>query len=147
MQTKDKKKRRSRRNSEGLTCTEESPETRCCRYPLKVDFEAFGWDWIIAPKSYEANYCAGECQHMFMPKYPHTQLVRYSNTTVAGPCCAPLKTSRISMLYFDNDLNIIFGYLPDMVVDRCGCAQFDSSNGHYFLLTTPCPLSLYFNEL
>ncbi|KAI5711990.1 hypothetical protein M8J76_006081 [Diaphorina citri] len=122
MQTKDKKKRRSRRNSEGLTCTEESPETRCCRYPLKVDFEAFGWDWIIAPKSYEANYCAGECQHMFMPKYPHTQLVRYSNTTVAGPCCAPLKTSRISMLYFDNDLNIIFGYLPDMVVDRCGCA-------------------------
>lgn len=102
----------------GLTCAEDSTEPRCCRYPLKVDFEAFGWDWIIAPKSYEANFCSGECQHMFLPKYAHTQLVRYTNITMGGPCCAPRKMSHISMLYFDNDLNIIFGYLPNMVVDR-----------------------------
>ncbi|XP_030366234.1 growth/differentiation factor 11 isoform X3 [Strigops habroptila] len=42
--------KRSRRNL-GLDCDEHSTESRCCRYPLTVDFEAFGWDWIIAPKS------------------------------------------------------------------------------------------------
>lgn len=119
--TRKAKKRRTRRMI-GLTCAEDSTEPRCCRYPLKVDFEAFGWDWIIAPKSYEANFCSGECQHMFLPKYAHTQLVRYTNITMGGPCCAPRKMSHISMLYFDNDLNIIFGYLPNMVVDQCGCA-------------------------
>ncbi|XP_061471441.1 growth/differentiation factor 11 isoform X2 [Rhineura floridana] len=41
--------KRSRRNL-GLDCDEHSTESRCCRYPLTVDFEAFGWDWIIAPK-------------------------------------------------------------------------------------------------
>lgn len=34
----------------GLNCDESSQETRCCRYKLTVDFEKFGWDWIIAPK-------------------------------------------------------------------------------------------------
>ena len=34
----------------GLNCDEASQETRCCRYKLTVDFEKFGWDWIIAPK-------------------------------------------------------------------------------------------------
>ncbi|KAF7658149.1 hypothetical protein LDENG_00016760 [Lucifuga dentata] len=51
--------KRTRRHS-GLDCDENSPESRCCRYPLTVDFEGFGWDWIIAPKRYKANYCSGE---------------------------------------------------------------------------------------
>ena len=173
----------------GLNCEESSPEVRCCRYPLTVDFEAFGWDWIIAPKRYEANYCAGECPYVFMQKYPHTHLVQqassppsvvsgsssgygssssgsssisssssisnsgsgimngYGNNglssngigagigsgnslngntftpgvTPAGPCCTPRKMSSISMLYFDENRNIVYGILPGMVVDRCGC--------------------------
>ncbi|KAL4617982.1 myostatin-like [Arapaima gigas] len=51
--------KRLRRDS-GLDCDENSPESRCCRYPLTVDFEDFGWDWIIAPKRYKANYCSGD---------------------------------------------------------------------------------------
>lgn len=34
----------------GLNCDEATQETRCCRYKLTVDFEKFGWEWIIAPK-------------------------------------------------------------------------------------------------
>ncbi|KFV72482.1 Growth/differentiation factor 11, partial [Struthio camelus australis] len=70
--------KRSRRNL-GLDCDEHSTESRCCRYPLTVDFEAFGWDWIIAPKRYKANYCSGQCEYMFMQKYPHTHLVQQAN--------------------------------------------------------------------
>ncbi|XP_054164627.1 growth/differentiation factor 8-like [Oppia nitens] len=112
-----------RRRMAGLNCEENSHEVRCCRYPLTVDFEEFGWDWIIAPKRYEANYCSGECPYVFLQKYPHTHLVQQANPSgSAGPCCSPRKMSAISMLYFDDNYNIIYGMLPGMVVDRCGCS-------------------------
>lgn len=130
--TEDGRRSRSKRNVLGLDCHENSKEQLCCRYPLTVDFEAFGWDWIIAPKRYEANYCSGECPMVFLQRYPHTHLAqmvnqmdKFNKTTAypgTGPCCAPRKLSAISMLYFDQDYNIIYGVLPGMVVDRCGCS-------------------------
>ncbi|XP_077473596.1 growth/differentiation factor 8 isoform X1 [Stigmatopora argus] len=114
--------RRARRDS-GLDCDERSPESRCCRYPLTVDFEDFGWDWIIAPKRYKANYCSGECEYMHLQKYPHTHLVNKANPRGnAGPCCTPTKMSPINMLYFNRKEQIIYGKIPSMVVDRCGCS-------------------------
>lgn len=124
--TEDSRRSRAKRNVLGKDCDENSKEQLCCRYPLTVDFEDFGWDWIIAPKKYEANYCSGECPMVFLQKYPHTHLAQLTNKSGAypgtGPCCAPRKLSAISMLYFDQDLNIIYGLLPGMVVDRCGCS-------------------------
>ncbi|XP_028291732.1 growth/differentiation factor 8 [Gouania willdenowi] len=114
--------RRGRRDL-GLDCDENSPESRCCRYPLTVDFEEFGWDWIIAPKRYKANYCSGECEYMHLQKYPHTHLVNKANPRgSAGPCCTPTKMSPINMLYFNRKEQIIYGKIPSMVVDRCGCS-------------------------
>lgn len=114
--------KRARRDS-GLDCDENSPESRCCRYPLTVDFEAFGWDWIIAPKRYKANYCSGECEYMHLQKYPHTHLVNKANPRgTAGPCCTPTKMSPINMLYFNDKEQIVYGKITDMVVDRCGCS-------------------------
>uniref|UniRef100_A0A3B5MMA4 Growth/differentiation factor 8 n=2 Tax=Xiphophorus couchianus TaxID=32473 RepID=A0A3B5MMA4_9TELE len=113
--------KRSRRDS-GLDCDEESSETRCCRYPLTVDFEEFGWDWIIAPKRYRANYCSGECEFLHLQQYPHAHLVNKANPRgSAGPCCTPTKMSPINMLYFNRKEQIIYGKIPSMVVDNCGC--------------------------
>ncbi|XP_041835050.1 growth/differentiation factor 8-like isoform X2 [Melanotaenia boesemani] len=114
--------KRFRRDS-GLNCDEESVETRCCRYPLIVDFEEFGWDWIIAPKRYRANYCSGECEFMHLQQYPHAHLVNKANPRgTAGPCCTPTKMSPINMLYFNRKEQIIYGTIPSMVVDHCGCS-------------------------
>ncbi|RVE75093.1 hypothetical protein OJAV_G00013350 [Oryzias javanicus] len=114
--------KRSRRDS-ALNCDEESAETRCCRYPLNVDFEEFGWDWIIAPKRYRANYCSGECESMHLQQYPHAHLVNKANPRgSAGPCCTPTKMSPINMLYFNRKEQIIYGKIPSMVVDQCGCS-------------------------
>ncbi|XP_054637017.1 growth/differentiation factor 8-like isoform X4 [Dunckerocampus dactyliophorus] len=114
--------KRSRRDS-GLNCNEESAETRCCRYPLTVDFEEFGWDWIIAPKRYRANYCSGECEFLHLQQYPHAHLVNKANPRgTAGPCCTPTKMSPINMLYFNRKEQIIYGKIPSMVVDHCGCS-------------------------
>ncbi|XP_073989818.1 growth/differentiation factor myoglianin isoform X2 [Rhodnius prolixus] len=118
----DSRKHRTKRTI-SLNCAENANETRCCRYPLTVDFEEFGWDWIIAPKKYEANYCSGECPLVWFQKYAHTHVVQLASPPGSdGPCCAPRKMSSISMLYFDQEFNIIYGLLPGMVVDRCGCS-------------------------
>ena len=140
----DNRKHRTKRTI-GLNCKDSSNETRCCRYPLTVDFMEFGWDWIIAPTKYEANYCAGqytttndkrqqnkikynnkfffagECPPVFLPLYPHTHVSQLANAAGNGPCCAPRKLSELEMLYFDNNMNIVFGRIPAMIVDRCGC--------------------------
>lgn len=61
---------------------------------------------------------------VFMQQYAHTHLAQMSakpSRAKSGPCCAPRKLSAISMLYFDASMNIMFGTLPAMVVDRCGC--------------------------
>ncbi|KAJ8680283.1 hypothetical protein QAD02_016070 [Eretmocerus hayati] len=124
VQTQDLESRRTRvKRNVGLNCDENSHETRCCRYKLTVDFEKFGWDWIIAPKKYDANYCSGDCPMAFLPAYPNTHIVSLAeppNNT--GPCCAPRKLSEITMLYFDNEYQIVFSRLPGMVVERCGCS-------------------------
>ena len=120
--TTDGRRARTKRTI-GLNCQENSKETRCCRYPLTVDFEEFGWDWVIAPKKYEANFCSGDCPNVFLPKHPHTHIVQLANPKGStGPCCAPRKLSSISMLYFDDQSNIIYGLLPGMVVELCGCS-------------------------
>ncbi|MEQ2224853.1 Growth/differentiation factor 8 [Ilyodon furcidens] len=114
--------KRARRNS-GLDCDENSPDTHCCRYPLTVNFEDFGFHWIIAPKRYRANYCSGECEYMLLQKYPHTHLVINANPRgYVGPCCTPTKMSAINILYFNHEEQIIYGTIPSMVVDRCGCS-------------------------
>lgn len=120
-----------------LTCDDKTDEVRCCRYPLTIDFVEFGWEWVIAPKRYEANYCAGECSLFTMTgAFPHTHLLRQTAAgggnrkggndkllgSQRGGCCSPRKMSPISMLYLDNNLNVIYGVLPNMVVDQCDCS-------------------------
>ncbi|XP_072383265.1 growth/differentiation factor 8 [Diabrotica undecimpunctata] len=113
-------KHRVRRNI-GLNCDDESNETICCRYPLMVDFEAIGLDFIIAPKRYDAYMCSGECPYVTLQRYAHTHLKQIAKPVSLPPCCTPRKLGSISMLYFDQHLNVVYGSLPGMVVERCGC--------------------------
>ncbi|XP_056639911.1 growth/differentiation factor 8 isoform X1 [Diorhabda sublineata] len=109
------------RRSMGLNCDDDSNETICCRYPLMVDFEAIGLDFIIAPKRYDAYMCSGECPYVTLQKFPHTHLKQITKPVSTPPCCTPRKLGSISMLYFDQHLNVMYGSLPGMVVERCGC--------------------------
>uniref|UniRef100_A0A1Q3FPU8 Putative transforming growth factor beta bone morphoproteintic protein n=1 Tax=Culex tarsalis TaxID=7177 RepID=A0A1Q3FPU8_CULTA len=116
---RDAPKKRIKRNL-SLDCEENDNETRCCRYPLTVDFEKFGWDWIIAPKRYEASYCAGECMLSFLPKYEHTHVMQLSTSAI--PCCSPKKMSPIKLLYFDLSYRVIYSTIPNMIVEKCSCS-------------------------
>lgn len=115
---RDQRKKRTKRSS--LRCAKGSAESRCCRHELTVDFDKFGWDWIIAPKKYDANYCAGECKIAFMQQYAHTHVMQLS--TAANPCCSPRKMTPMQLLYFDTQLNIVLGTIPNMIVEECFCS-------------------------
>ncbi|XP_047424214.1 bone morphogenetic protein 6 isoform X3 [Mugil cephalus] len=104
-------------------------KTACRRHELYVSFRELGWqDWIIAPEGYPANYCDGECSfplnaHMNATNHAIVQtLVHLMNPeNVPKPCCAPTKLHAISVLYFDDNSNVILKKYKNMVVRACGC--------------------------
>ncbi|TRY79012.1 hypothetical protein DNTS_022217, partial [Danionella cerebrum] len=101
----------------------------CRKHELFVSFRELGWqDWIIAPEGYAANYCDGECSfplnaHMNATNHAIVQtLVHLMNPeNVPKPCCAPTKLHAISVLYYDDNSNVILKKYKNMVVRACGC--------------------------
>ncbi|KAH1000091.1 hypothetical protein HUJ04_000021 [Dendroctonus ponderosae] len=102
---------------------------QCCKQRFYVSFKALGWeDWVIAPQGYFANYCRGDCgQHRTPDTFVtyHTHVIEEVRKTqhLSGmtPCCAPLKFSTMSLIYYGPESTIIKRDLPKMVVEECGC--------------------------
>uniref|UniRef100_A0A8C4QGJ6 Growth differentiation factor 10 n=1 Tax=Eptatretus burgeri TaxID=7764 RepID=A0A8C4QGJ6_EPTBU len=102
----------------------------CARRPLRVDFADIGWnEWIISPDAFDAYYCAGVCQ------FPMSKEVRPSNHAtlqsivraigimrhVPEPCCVPEVMSAISLLFLDENHNVVLKLYPNIVVESCAC--------------------------
>ncbi|XP_062330778.1 growth/differentiation factor 10b [Osmerus eperlanus] len=102
----------------------------CSRRYLRVDFADIGWsEWVLAPKAFDAFYCAGTCG------FPIPKVVRPSNHAtiqsivravgivpgVPEPCCVPDKMSPLSVLFLDPDKNMVLKVYPGMSVDTCAC--------------------------
>ncbi|XP_062054595.1 bone morphogenetic protein 3 [Lepus europaeus] len=102
----------------------------CARRYLKVDFADIGWsEWIISPKSFDAYYCSGACQFP-MPKSlkPSNHATIQSIVRAVGvvpgipePCCVPEKMSSLSILFFDENKNVVLKVYPNMTVESCAC--------------------------
>lgn len=115
----------------GLEC--DGRTNLCCRQQFYIDFRLIGWnDWIIAPSGYFGNYCEGSCP-AYLAGVPgsassfHTAVVnqyrmRGLNPGTVNSCCIPTKLSTMSMLYFDDEYNIVKRDVPNMIVEECGCA-------------------------
>ncbi|KAM4626792.1 inhibin beta B chain [Discoglossus pictus] len=115
----------------GLEC--DGRTNLCCRKQFYIDFRFIGWnDWIIAPSGYYGNYCEGSCP-AYLAGVPgsassfHTAVVnqyrmRGLNPGTVNSCCIPTKLSTMSMLYFDDEYNIVKRDVPNMIVEECGCA-------------------------
>ncbi|KAG5669682.1 hypothetical protein PVAND_017565 [Polypedilum vanderplanki] len=120
--------RRTRRRA--IDCSN-AGRSQCCKQRFYVSFKTLGWDdWIIAPPGYYANYCRGDCGNgihrtpdTLLTYYSHVfhEVRKYSKLNGNQLCCAPLKYSSMSLIYFGPDGKIIKRDLPKMVVDECGC--------------------------
>ncbi|XP_028166770.1 inhibin beta chain-like [Ostrinia furnacalis] len=105
------------RRRRALNC-DATTRGRCCRETFYVSFRDLGWDdWIVAPEGYYANYCRGACGPFL--NY-HSQVVEAARLERAA-CCAPVRFSALSLIYFGADSNIIKRDLPEMVVEECDC--------------------------
>ncbi|KAM3591721.1 uncharacterized protein V6R79_006380 [Siganus canaliculatus] len=103
----------------------------CQRIPLFVDFEEIGWSgWIISPRGYNAYHCKGSCpfplggnlratNHATVRSIMHA--LKLSVDEVGAPCCVPDKLQSISLLYFDDEENVVLKQYDDMVALSCGC--------------------------
>ena len=85
-------------------------------------------EWIIAPEGYSAYYCEGVCSfplnvHMNATNHAIVQTLVHlmSPQMVPQPSCAPTKLSGISVLFFDDNSNVILKKYKNMVVKACGC--------------------------
>ncbi|KAG7512903.1 growth/differentiation factor 10-like [Solea senegalensis] len=102
----------------------------CSRRNLRVDFADIGWsEWVIAPKAFEAYYCAGTCGFP-MPKVsrPSNHATIQSIVRAVGiipgvpePCCVPEKMSPLGVLYQDESRNPVLKIYPNMSIQSCSC--------------------------
>ncbi|KAK1794316.1 hypothetical protein P4O66_011200 [Electrophorus voltai] len=121
-----KRRRRSTRGSPSETAHSET----CQRTPLYVDFAKIGWSgWIISPRGYNAYHCVGSCP------FPLSGSLRATNhaivqsivntlklsSKVERPCCVPDVLYPISLLYFDDEENVVLKQYDDMVAGNCAC--------------------------
>ncbi|XP_061178193.1 bone morphogenetic protein 7-like [Saccostrea echinata] len=101
----------------------------CQRRSLYVKFRDLGWQsWIIAPDGYHAFFCEGECSfpignHVNATNHAIVQTLvhMYTPYKAPSPGCAPSKLSAQSVLYFDDDGNVVLKKFPKMIVTSCGC--------------------------
>ncbi|XP_008823551.1 growth/differentiation factor 3 [Nannospalax galili] len=118
----------SRRRRAAISVSQASCKNLCHRHQLFIDFRDLGWHkWIIAPKGFMANYCHGDCpssltMYLNSSNYAFLQTLMHTvDPAVPQAVCVPTKLSPISMLYQDNNDNIILRHYEDMIVDECGC--------------------------
>jgi hypothetical protein len=112
----------------------------CCLQRQYINFKDLGWnDWIISPKNYVANYCAGDCptpnpvdslspfgvSHAYIRSGPASPYARKPNADTDDPdkelCCGPTSLSPLSVLHYDREGKIVKTDIPNMSVDECGC--------------------------
>ncbi|KAM9773676.1 bone morphogenetic protein 4-like [Syngnathus typhle] len=120
---------RMRRGASGLLPRGNSRS--CQRVSLFVDFEEIGWSgWIISPRGYNAYHCKGSCpfplggslratNHATVRSIMHA--LKLSADEVEAPCCVPDKLQSMSLLYFDDEENVVLKQYDDMVAMSCGC--------------------------
>ena len=120
---KSRKLNRKKRNAP-IDCEGPRP-TACCRQSFYVNFTKIGWDWIILPEGFHANFCEGSCESPISLLYGYSLILQEMNRKNLTPipmCCTPSKMSALSILYFDYHEHIIKTDVSDMRVDECGCS-------------------------
>ncbi|XP_010741212.1 bone morphogenetic protein 2 [Larimichthys crocea] len=122
---------RSRRRRASPSLLPHGHSQSCQRVPLFVDFEEIGWSgWIISPRGYNAYHCKGSCpfplggnlratNHATVRSIMHA--LKLSSDEVGAPCCVPDRLQSISLLYFDDEENVVLKQYDDMVALSCGC--------------------------
>ncbi|KAK7100160.1 uncharacterized protein [Littorina saxatilis] len=123
----DDDKRRERREA----C---DPNTRCCKFDLTIQFHDLGVHEILRPRSIKADYCHGFCERPDAYYHNYTliiQRMRFGSYAPLEaemferlrPCCVPVVLREASIMHYINDgLDTQVSVVPNLLVEKCGCA-------------------------
>ncbi|VDN91544.1 unnamed protein product [Brugia pahangi] len=111
-----------RKRSYQEVCTKEMNEPSCCLYSLVVDFEAAGWDFVIAPKLYDAHMCSGECRLHHAGRSAHSKITSSTKKNAVSGCCHPTEYDPITLVYMTQEKELKIREVPGMIARRCACA-------------------------
>lgn len=117
-------RRRSRRNSANVC------NGRCCMRELIVDFAALGWNWVLWPRQYTANYCTGSCHnpnasertHMSSNSQIVNNMLEYLSSGSVSSCCVPRDEEPMTMVYTDDSGEIRTNVNILKTVTSCRCS-------------------------
>jgi TGF-beta propeptide./Transforming growth factor beta like domain. len=136
------RKKRSRRNvvngniyikaseMKRLNETHQKVKRETCRLrPYSLNFKDFGWDeWIIAPNSYDLNFCSGMCPRPLGPHFNTTNHAVIQNAVlginkqlVPPLCCVPTTFKDQTFLFLDNNGKLLLKTPVEMIAQGCGC--------------------------
>ncbi|XP_011177192.1 protein screw [Zeugodacus cucurbitae] len=101
----------------------------CERRNFTLDFKYLGMEKsVIAPKTFEAFYCFGECNFpLGTPMNNATNhaivqtLIHLKRPNLPKPCCVPVKLASISILYSVNEDSVNLMRFSQIVAKECGC--------------------------
>jgi len=117
-------------NDRNATTERENATRECTRHELYVDFRDIGLSSsIIAPAGYSAYQCKGVCEPPLSQDQRPTNHATIQATVhkmglvegVERPCCVPTKLLSTSILFYDDNENVVLKVYEDMIADRCGC--------------------------
>lgn len=117
-------------DQDATTPEQNSTSGECARHELYVDFRDIGLSSsIIAPAGYSAYQCKGVCEPPLRQEQRPTnhatiQAIVHKMGLVKGverPCCVPTKLLSTSILFYDDNENVVLKMYEDMIADRCGC--------------------------
>lgn len=120
----DSRRRRTRRNGANAC-----GQGRCCPKELIVDFNNMGWDWVLFPKRYIANYCEGTCSNIprnraSMSSSSHiiNAMLQYLGSGKTSSCCVPNDEEFIeNFTYMDQMGNIKTAPKILRTINSCRC--------------------------
>lgn len=111
--------------------------TFCQLREWRIDFRSLGWDWIIVPTAFGANFCDGSCptlsRDLEQANLTNHAFLRTVHRAILGPspgndgisvpasACVPVRYMPLNILYRANNETIIVRSIVDMVATACGC--------------------------
>ena len=116
---------RSRRNAQDY----KKKAKKCKRHEMTISVENLGWDdWVLAPREFPINYCAGDCSFPLneIQNATNHAIIQslYGSMGVGGvprACCTPTELAPLHLLYLDINQEPHLKSYKDMTVTSCGC--------------------------
>ena len=91
----------------------------CERHTVAINFNDFGWDFIIHPVQIAAySYCSGSCPRDNGGRRSHDD---YSRAAPVTTCCQATQTRHLQIIYIDSNDKIKTTSIEKFFSEQCGC--------------------------